>query len=58
MSYEALDNIVAIADQIRAGGEESESLGRLTDEMAKGLKDADHPTAAAHEVQRLRGAPA
>ncbi|WP_068166001.1 acyl-CoA dehydrogenase family protein [Rhodococcus phenolicus] len=40
MSYEALDNIVAIADQIRAGGEESESLGRLTDEMAKGLKDA------------------
>ncbi|NKY31576.1 hydroxylase [Nocardia speluncae] len=40
MSYEVLDKIVAIADEIRAGAEEGDSLGRLPDDMAKGLKDA------------------
>ncbi|MFI7189131.1 acyl-CoA dehydrogenase family protein [Nocardia nova] len=40
MSYAVLDNIVAIAEEIRAGAEEGESLGRLPDDMAKGLKDA------------------
>ncbi|MGA4792040.1 acyl-CoA dehydrogenase family protein [Nocardia sp. AB354] len=40
MSYAVLDNIIAIADEIRAGAEEGESLGRLPDDMAKGLKDA------------------
>lgn len=40
MSYEVLDRIVAVADEIRAGAEEGESLGRLPDEMAKSLKDA------------------
>ena len=40
MSHSVLDNIVAIADEIRAGAEEGESLGRLPDDMAKGLKDA------------------
>ncbi|WP_280491501.1 acyl-CoA dehydrogenase family protein [Nocardia asiatica] len=40
MSYTVLDNIVAIADEIRAGAEESDSLGRLTDGMAQQLKEA------------------
>lgn len=40
MSHQVLDNIVAMADDIRAQADESESLGRLTDEMAKGLKHA------------------
>ncbi|NKY43683.1 acyl-CoA dehydrogenase family protein [Nocardia cerradoensis] len=40
MSYAVLDNIIAIADEIRAGAEEGESLGQLPDDMAKGLKDA------------------
>ncbi|PYE14343.1 alkylation response protein AidB-like acyl-CoA dehydrogenase [Williamsia limnetica] len=40
MSHQVLDNIVAIADEIRAQADEAESLGRLPDEMAKGLKHA------------------
>ncbi|MEV3964394.1 acyl-CoA dehydrogenase family protein [Nocardia sp. NPDC050193] len=40
MSHEVLDKIVAIADEIRAGAEEGDSLGRLPDDMAKGMKDA------------------
>ena len=40
MSYEVLDNIVAIADDLRAAADESDALGRLTDDMAKSLKRA------------------
>ncbi|MFI7524106.1 acyl-CoA dehydrogenase family protein [Nocardia salmonicida] len=39
MSYTVLDNIVAIADDIRTDAEESETLGRLTDRMASQLKE-------------------
>ncbi|TYQ10289.1 UNVERIFIED_ORG: alkylation response protein AidB-like acyl-CoA dehydrogenase [Gordonia westfalica J30] len=38
MSYEVLDKIVESADELRAGAEESEKLGRLSDDVAKGLK--------------------
>ncbi|MFD4407768.1 acyl-CoA dehydrogenase family protein [Nocardia sp. NPDC058499] len=38
MSNQVLDKIVAIADQISAQADESESLGRLSDDTAKGLK--------------------
>ncbi|MGV9709065.1 acyl-CoA dehydrogenase family protein [Gordonia sp. NPDC003424] len=40
MSYEVLDRIVAMSDEIRAGADESDRLGRLSDDMAKGLKTA------------------
>ncbi|NKY52465.1 acyl-CoA dehydrogenase family protein [Nocardia vermiculata] len=40
MPNPVLDNIVAIADEIRAGAQEGESLGRLPDDMAKSLKQA------------------
>ncbi|WP_280218209.1 acyl-CoA dehydrogenase family protein [Nocardia neocaledoniensis] len=40
MSYTVLDNIVAIADDLRAAADESDSLGRLSDGMAKQLKEA------------------
>ncbi|MFZ3393613.1 acyl-CoA dehydrogenase family protein [Rhodococcus sp. 7Tela_A2] len=40
MSYEVLEKIVAIGDVLGAGAEESDSLGRLTDDMAKSLKSA------------------
>ncbi|MET7769971.1 acyl-CoA dehydrogenase family protein [Nocardia sp. NPDC005366] len=40
MSNTVLDNIDAIAEEIRSGAEEGESLGRLPDDMAKQLKDA------------------
>lgn len=40
MSYTVLDNVVAIADDLRAAADESESLGRLGDGMAKQLKEA------------------
>lgn len=38
MSYEVLDKIVESADELRSGAEESESLGKLSDDVAKGLK--------------------
>lgn len=40
MSHPVLENIEAIADQIVAGADEGESLGRLPDDMAKSLKHA------------------
>ncbi|KJF24285.1 hydroxylase [Rhodococcus sp. AD45-ID] len=40
MSHQVLDNIVALADDLRARAEEAESLGRLPDDMAKGLKSS------------------
>ncbi len=40
MSYEVLDNIVAMADEIRAGADDSDRLGRLTDDMAAGLRQS------------------
>ncbi|MCD2112897.1 hydroxylase [Rhodococcus rhodochrous] len=40
MSYEVLDNIVAIADEIRAGADDSDQLGRLTNDMAAGLRQS------------------
>lgn len=40
MPNAAIDNIEAIADELRAGAEEGESLGRLPDDMAKRLKQA------------------
>ncbi|MBD0022195.1 hydroxylase [Gordonia pseudamarae] len=38
MSYQVLDNIEAIADELRAGADEGDKLGRLPDGMAKSLK--------------------
>ncbi|MFJ6095689.1 acyl-CoA dehydrogenase family protein [Williamsia muralis] len=38
MKYEVLDKIVESADELRSGAEESERLGRLSDDVAKGLK--------------------
>ena len=38
MSYEVLDKIVDGSDELRSGAEESEKLGRLSDDVAKGLK--------------------
>ena len=40
MPNPVLDNIVAIADEIRAGAQEGESLGRLPDAMAESLRQA------------------
>lgn len=40
MTNQVLDNIDAIADELRAGAAESEELGRLSDDMAKNLKHA------------------
>ncbi|MFF3566606.1 acyl-CoA dehydrogenase family protein [Nocardia jiangxiensis] len=40
MPNPVLDNIVAIADEIRAGAQEGESLGRLPDAMAENLRQA------------------
>lgn len=40
MAYEVLDNINEIADEIRSGADESDSLGRLSDGVAKGLRNA------------------
>lgn len=40
MTHEVLDNIEAIADELRAGAAEGESLGRLPDDMAKSLRHA------------------
>jgi 3-hydroxy-9,10-secoandrosta-1,3,5(10)-triene-9,17-dione monooxygenase len=40
MSHEVLDNIVAMADDLRSRAEEAESLGRLPDDMAKSMKHA------------------
>lgn len=38
MSHQVLDNIVSLADDLRSRPEQAESLGQLSDEMAKGLK--------------------
>lgn len=35
MSYQVLDNIEAIADDLRAGADDGDKLGRLPDDMAK-----------------------
>lgn len=40
MPHAAIDNIEAIAEELRAGADEGESLGRLPDDMAKRLKQA------------------
>lgn len=40
MPNPVLDNIVAIADEIRVGAQEGESLGRLPDAMADNLRQA------------------
>ncbi|MVZ91182.1 hydroxylase [Microbacter sp. ANSKLAB05] len=40
MTHEVLDRIVAMADDIRGEAEASDSLGRLTDDLAAGLKRA------------------
>ena len=40
MSYQVLDRIEAIGDELKAQSEESERLGRLTDGTAKSLKQA------------------
>ncbi|WP_314036329.1 acyl-CoA dehydrogenase family protein [Dietzia sp. CH92] len=40
MTHEVLDKIVAMADDIRAEADASDSLGRLTDGLAAGLKQA------------------
>ena len=40
MSHEVLDKVMDMADELRAGAEESEKLGRLSDDVAKGLKQS------------------
>jgi 3-hydroxy-9,10-secoandrosta-1,3,5(10)-triene-9,17-dione monooxygenase len=40
MTYEVLDKIVAMEDELRSGAEESDALGQLAPDMAKGLRDA------------------
>ncbi|NIH83852.1 acyl-CoA dehydrogenase family protein [Amycolatopsis granulosa] len=40
MSNPVLDNIVAMADELRAGADDGETLGRLPDDMAKRLRQA------------------
>ena len=40
MTHEVLDNIMAIADQLRDQAPEAERIGRLPDETAKKLREA------------------
>lgn len=40
MRNDVLDNIIAMADDLRSRADEAESLGRLPDDMAKGIRHA------------------
>lgn len=40
MSYEALDSIIARSDELRAGADESDKIGRLTDDVAGVLRQS------------------